>query len=79
MPDNYPAPNVLNSAPYIYEDGYRASYGLARTSYGLAPLTEADLYMEFISENKLLTEVDIYKVSSLVNIFCEAVLYNRFG
>ena len=51
MLDNYPAPNVLNSAPYIYEDGYRASYGLARASYGLAPLTEADLYNENASEN----------------------------
>ena len=47
---------------YIYEDGYRVSYGLG-------PLTEADLYKESTSENRLLTEEDLYKASVSVNRF----------
>ena len=70
---------MLNSAPYIYEDDYRASYELVWALYGLGPLTETVLYMVSVSENKLLTEMEIYKASVSVNIFCEAVLYNSFG
>ena len=48
-------------------------------SYGLGQLTEADFYKKSASENRLLTEADIYKASASINIFCEAVFYNRLG
>ena len=70
---------VTLTSLYIYEDSYRASYGLLWAPYGLGLLTEADLYKVSASEIKLLTEADIYKLSASVNQFCEVVFYNLFG
>ena len=56
---------------------YSCSQQLA--SFGLGPLTEADLYKAFASENKGINRYGHFKTSASVNGFWEVIFCNHLG